>query len=145
PVLWPGLIAEWGLSAEEAAYIDIQQGTYCAVCKTNVRSQALARALLAFHAIEAPLDAHLDRPPLSTRRILEINAAGTLSPWLARLSGRQLARYPEVDMQRLPFDAGSFDLVIHSDTLEHVADPVTALGECRRVLAPGGACLFTIP
>src|SRR5262249_39751255 len=53
--------------------------------------------------------------------------------------------YPEVDMQRLPFDAGSFDLVIHSDTLEHVADPVTALGECRRVLAPGGACLFTIP
>ena len=27
PVLWPSLISEWGLDADEAAYIDIQQGT----------------------------------------------------------------------------------------------------------------------
>ncbi len=35
--------------------------------------------------------------------------------------------------------------MVHSDTLEHVVDPDTALRECLRVLAPGGACLFTVP
>ena len=39
----------------------------------------------------------------------------------------------------------SYDLVVHSDTLEHVPQPVTALAECYRVLAPGGFCVFTIP
>jgi SAM-dependent methyltransferase len=144
-VLWPGLVDEWGLSPAEAAYIDIQQGTRCTVCKVNVRSQALARALLSLHALTGPLGPQIAMAPLSTQRVLEINEAGTLTPWLAQLAGRRLARYPEVDMRRLPYATGTFDLVIHSDTLEHVPDPVSALAECRRVLAPGGACLFTIP
>ena len=31
-VLWPELIREWGLSPEEAAYIDRQQGRHCVRC-----------------------------------------------------------------------------------------------------------------
>jgi ubiquinone/menaquinone biosynthesis C-methylase UbiE len=58
---------------------------------------------------------------------------------------RILAVYPEVDMQQLPYESDRFDLVIHSDTLEHVPGPVRALSECRRVLKPGGFCCFTIP
>ena len=42
-------------------------------------------------------------------------------------------------MAQLSFDASSFDLVVHSYTLEHVDNPVAALSECRRVLLPGGA------
>jgi SAM-dependent methyltransferase len=123
----------------------VQQGTYCAACKTNVRSQALARAVLEFLSMSGPLESCIERPPLLTRRLLEINEAGTLTPWLSRLPGHVLARYPDVDIMRLPFDAGAFDLVVHSDTLEHVSDPLVALAECRRVLAAGGACLFTVP
>ena len=41
--------------------------------------------------------------------------------------------------------SGTYDLVVHSDTLEHVPDPVRALQECRRVLRPLGACCFTVP
>jgi len=37
------------------------------------------------------------------------------------------------------------DLIVHSDTLEHVDDPVAALTECRRIATPSGACCFTIP
>lgn len=42
------------------------------------------------------------------------------------------------DAHRLPFDAGSFDLVMSSFALHHWADPVRVLNEIARVLAPGG-------
>jgi SAM-dependent methyltransferase len=48
-------------------------------------------------------------------------------------------------MHALPFGAGVFDLVIHSETLEHVPNPVAALAECHRVLSPTGRLSFTIP
>jgi len=48
-------------------------------------------------------------------------------------------------MQRMPYADASFDLVLHSDTLEHVPDASQGLHECLRVLSPGGWCCFTIP
>jgi len=39
----------------------------------------------------------------------------------------------------------TFDLVVHSDTLEHIGNPVIALSECRRVLKPGGLLAYTVP
>jgi ubiquinone/menaquinone biosynthesis C-methylase UbiE len=77
--------------------------------------------------------------------VLEINEAGTLSPVLRQLGRHVFASYPQVDIHALPYESGSFDLVVHSDTLEHVAHPVHALRECRRVLRPGGAMCFTVP
>jgi ubiquinone/menaquinone biosynthesis C-methylase UbiE len=48
-------------------------------------------------------------------------------------------------MMAMSYEDQSFDLVLHSDTLEHVPEPVRGLAECRRVLKPGGFCAFTIP
>ena len=42
------------------------------------------------------------------------------------------------DAHQLPFDAGSFDLVMSSFALHHWADPVRVFDEIARVLAPGG-------
>lgn len=42
----------------------------------------------------------------------------------------------------LPFDAGRFDTVLATFTLCSIADPLRALREVRRVLAPGGRLLF---
>ena len=61
------------------------------------------------------------------------------------LPRHQLASYPDVDMMNLPFAAGAFDVVVHSDTLEHVSDPQRGLEECRRVLDERGAVVFTVP
>ncbi len=46
---------------------------------------------------------------------------------------------------RLSYPDASFDLVLTSETLEHVPDLATAIGEIRRVLVPGGRHVFTIP
>jgi len=45
----------------------------------------------------------------------------------------------------LPFEDSSFDLITMLDVLEHVDDEAAMLGEARRVLAPGGHLLLTVP
>jgi SAM-dependent methyltransferase len=49
------------------------------------------------------------------------------------------------DLQRLTYVDASFDLVTHTEVLEHVADDACALRELYRVLRPGGTMLFTVP
>jgi SAM-dependent methyltransferase len=144
-VLWPELIRAWELQPDEVEYFNVQQGTHCERCGGNVRSQALARGLLMVLGWPGTLESYVAGAPGATQRILEINEAGTLSPWLSRFEGHKLMRYPDVDMARLPFPDGAFDLVVHSDTLEHVSHPMAALAECARVVGPGGACVFTVP
>jgi len=71
--------------------------------------------------------------------------AGTLTNCLKAMAGHRLISYPEYDMTKLNIDTAKYDLVIHSDTLEHVNYPVVAMSECLRVLKQGGRCIFTIP
>jgi SAM-dependent methyltransferase len=49
------------------------------------------------------------------------------------------------DVAALPFDDGSFDLVVSFETIEHVLEPHNVLDELRRVLAPGGLLLISTP
>jgi SAM-dependent methyltransferase len=48
------------------------------------------------------------------------------------------ATFREADARSLPFEAGSFDVVVFDSTLSHVPGPDGALGEAVRVLRPGG-------
>jgi SAM-dependent methyltransferase len=145
PVLWQQLAEDWELSPEEAGYIDVQQGTRCVACGCNVRSIAVAKALLVAKASQGPLASFVEGPRFRSLAILEINAAGSLSSYLNRAAGHRLVEYPEYDMMDLALPAQSFDLVVHSDTLEHVPDPLRALRECRRVLKTDGSLVFSVP
>src|SRR5688572_24003653 len=49
------------------------------------------------------------------------------------------------DVRRLPFGDGEFQLVLATDVIEHVDDDTLAISEIRRVLAPGGTAILTVP
>ncbi len=145
PVLWSQLIEQWQLSPAEVAYVDRQQGECCANCGANLRSIALANSLRTVAQTPHMLRDFAGSAKAAQIRILELNEAGTLHPVLSQMPGHVFGTYPKIDMHALPWPDETFDIVVHSDTLEHVANPVHALVECRRVLKPGGALCLTVP
>jgi SAM-dependent methyltransferase len=144
-VLWPRLIEEWQLSNEESNYINRQQGFCCIKCGGNLRSMSLANAIIRSYKYENTFDQFCREVTNADLNVLEINPAGTLTKHLKYLPKYQLIKFPEYDMEALKIASAMYDLVIHSDTLEHVSLPVTALKECCRILKNNGRCIFTVP
>jgi ubiquinone/menaquinone biosynthesis C-methylase UbiE len=68
-------------------------------------------------------------------------------PMVKRLARRvagqtRIASIVDAPAEQLPFPDASFDTVVVTLVLCTVTDPARALGEIRRVLAPGGRLLF---
>ena len=146
PILWPELIAEWELTPVEAEQMDCQQGWGCRSCKCSLRAMTLAHGIMETLGWPGLFDALCQPGTLLSRMdVLEINEASQLSTHLSRLPRRILATYPAIDMQAMPYPDASYDLVIHSDTLEHTPEPLSALRECHRVLRHGGCLAYTVP
>jgi glycosyltransferase involved in cell wall biosynthesis/SAM-dependent methyltransferase len=55
------------------------------------------------------------------------------------------AQLAQVDIHKLPFASGSFDKVLMSEVLEHLADDRAAMREVYRVLKPGGVLALSVP
>ena len=49
------------------------------------------------------------------------------------------------DIFRLPFSSNSIDIIILSEVVEHLHDPLPAIREIARVLKPGGYAMVTTP
>lgn len=49
------------------------------------------------------------------------------------------------ELEDAAFEAGEFDTVLLSHTLEHVADPLAFMREVHRVLRPGGTVMLWLP
>ena len=144
-VLWRELILEWELNPNEVDYINKQQGFSCSSCKSNLRSMTLAKALLRANNSNLTLNKFVQLRSSKNVKVLEVNEAGNLHHTLSQFKNYVFAEYPEVDLHQLPYDDESFDLVVHSDTLEHVTDPVVAMHQILRVLRKGGKTVFTTP
>jgi len=145
PILWDQLIQDWQLSEREVAYINRQQGLYCQRCKVNLRGMAIAYGMMKYENYRGYFKYFVGTGKMRSKQILEINEAAWLTQYFSSIPGHVLANFPEVDMQNMPYPDCSFDIVVHSDTLEHVPDPLAGLRECHRILAPGGYCVFTVP
>jgi SAM-dependent methyltransferase len=111
--------------------------------------------------LAAVLGSRLGPPGDSARRILDVGCGTGANLGMLRRFGRvvgvdmdsgavELCRQRGWDVRltegaALPFGDGEFDLVTLLDVIEHVADDGEILGEARRVLAPGGSIMVTVP
>ena len=147
-VVWKELIREWQLSPSEAEAINLQQGMKCKSCHTHMRGNVLALAILNCLGSDVFSLAELvnnNTEEAHKIRILEINEAGNLGSYLSRFAHHQRVDYPTIDMHNLDSIGQQYDLIIHSDTLEHISNPVHALSECRNILANNGYLIYTVP
>ena len=146
-MLWDELVDAWEISEEERAYVDLQQGYHCVACRSNLRSMTLASAIMKeFQSTDPSFESFCaNNKEFRSSTVLEVNEAGSLSRYLNQLPKAKMISYPEYDMQDLSLESASFDLVVHSDTLEHIPDSLRALSECRRVLRNRGFLAYTVP
>src|SRR4029077_8814452 len=87
----------------------------------------------------------------SGRNMVELSRYGTVSAIEVSPASVALARercageVVEGSVLEMPFADASFDLAASLDVIEHLEDDVGALRELRRVVAPGGCLLATVP
>lgn len=98
-------------------------------------------------------------PDLSGLDVCEFSSQGPLVAFLARSArsaafseyssererGSFHADVRNEDVQRLTYPDQSFDLITHSEVMEHVPDDTAAFRELRRVLRRSGCMIFTVP
>lgn len=81
----------------------------------------------------------------------EVQGVDLNAVWLEKYAPGWATRlritHTNIEQDPMPFPGESFDLVIFTEVLEHIAitDPRVVLGEIRRVLRPGGRMLLSTP
>ena len=144
-ILWQELIDSWELNEDEVRQVNTQQGKCCQQCGANLRSMTLAGALNEYLGWKGTLTTLVLEGNTDNVRLLEINEAGDLTKHLSQFRHYTFVCYPQFDMQKMDIPDNTYDIVIHSDTLEHVPDPIQGLTECLRIVRPGGYMMMTIP
>jgi SAM-dependent methyltransferase len=87
----------------------------------------------------------------SGRNMVELARYGSVSAIelseasVALARARDAGEVVEGSVLQMPYADASFDLATSLDVIEHLDDDVGALRELRRVVAPGGALLTTVP
>jgi SAM-dependent methyltransferase len=77
-------------------------------------------------------------------KILGISGIENFERWIDRPNSRVVdVWYPLVDMQKLPFQAEEFDVVISDQVISNVRNPFGAVQESFRVLKKGGLAIHT--
>jgi SAM-dependent methyltransferase len=134
------------LAREWPAEFINRESLFCSACGSSQRIRHIADVLIDKYAVTATSVAELTlESDFRALRVAEINSIGRMHTLLANLPSLTYVEYPDEDIMALSFDDGAFDLVLTSDTLEHVPDPIQGLREVYRVLRPGGRHIFTIP
>lgn len=151
-----GLVDSWQIDSGWKRMIERREGLGCSVCRSVSRYRYLARVIMEeLGALELGYGSFSDYANsayFKQLRVAEVNGCGALhdyldlNPQLAYSEyGSEDPAIPSEDLTRLSYRDSEFDLVLTSDTLEHVPDLSRALDEIERILKPGGRHIFTVP
>ena len=127
-----------------------------------IRRCCRCRSTPKYRAIVQAIESETGEPITTYVRARRIYELSTTSPIFRKLRGHPnyeasgyfsdmpfgekiTPSYWNQDLQNLTFPAESFDLVISSETMEHVRRPWQAFSELHRILKAGGLHVFTIP
>ncbi|MGH8173689.1 MAG: methyltransferase domain-containing protein [Rhodanobacteraceae bacterium] len=122
-------------------------GIRCGKCSAGAVQIAMGRALKEL------------APDLDALSVCELSADGAIATYVKKhAKSVALSEYFEgvapgsmhgnvrcEDAQALTYPSNAFDLVTHTEVLEHVPDDRRAFGELLRILRPGGRMIFTVP
>jgi SAM-dependent methyltransferase len=161
-VVTPRLQELWGLTPRLADALARKESGDCAHCGAKLRGRRLAQVLLSLYPGGAPpapcLARWVEAPEIRKLRVAEINRIDGVHSFVQNLPFYAGSDYSgetdpatlapgarSEDLTRLTYCDSSFDLILTSETLEHVPDLHAALREIRRVLVPGGRHVFTVP
>jgi len=160
-VVSPRLAELWGLSPRLAEALARKESCECGICGAKLRARRIALTLLDLYPTGIPAEsvaAWVRWPEVQTLRIAEFNRIDGLHEALTQHPAFNFSDFRQdvprgiyvngtrnEDLCSLTYPDSSFDLVLTSETLEHVPDLALALAEIRRVLVAGGRHLFTVP
>lgn len=144
---------EWKISRSLQIAFSERESMHCDSCRSSLRLRELSRAISLVYSQGSKSLVELVKDPKFRRlNIAEINACGDLHNILKTLPNIKYSEYESddkntrgEDLQALSYENNFFDLVLTSDTLEHIPDYKTAINEILRILKPGGYHIFTIP
>jgi SAM-dependent methyltransferase len=134
--------------AEEERLLDPAQPPTCEGCGSNVRARAIVHIFsMEFFGTSLPLP---DFPALKTLRGLGLSDWAGYADRFEDLFSYHNTFYhlePKFDIAaEHPQEYGCYDFLIASEVFEHVRPPVErALAEARRLLAPGGRLVLSVP
>lgn len=158
------LYIKWNLDKKLKKKFDLRESSNCPSCGNSARTRALASSILISKPLNnvVMLKQWVSEANKIGLHVAEINACGKLHDTLKDLRYLSYSEYMiagnplsnlsnwikgiyHQDIQNLSYTNSSFDLVLHSEVLEHVSSPSLAIRQCKRVLKKDGICLFTVP
>ena len=159
----PQLQKAWGISDNLVEAFNRKESMFCGHCGASLRIRRLAAVLIQTFAELKGISSKsivelIQNHEFRRLKIAEINACGVLhsylkdhpnlyySEWVSHAkAGEVHDGVRSEDLQQLTYPDNYFDIILTSETLEHVPEPENAWREIYRTLKGGGCHIFTIP
>ena len=152
-VIGDDLAKQWNINSKLRKAFSQRESMHCSGCMSSLRLRTLSKAITySLGKKGSSLKNLINDNEFKNLKIAEINACGDLHNILKDHKKLYYSEYepkdPSIrkeDLMKLSYPDNYFDIVLTSDTFEHIPDFNGGLKEVRRVLKPGGKHIFTIP